>query len=217
MTGYCYEDPRSIYSEQNIRRAHTRTPQEILAYFQNPDKGNLPEDYLSEDSHTRSERLVRVVKRLFPNPTLTLLELGSGTGRNLHHLKKAGYHRVSGIEQSSLYLDTMREQFPELAGHVLQGTIEDILPQLPNKYDLVLTMAVLEHIPVESVHVFDEIARVARWLLLIEDEKCVSWRHFPRNYREVFEARGMKHLKAWKFPGMSAGFAMRLFKEGSQD
>lgn len=30
MTGYGYEDPRSIYSEQNRKRIGTRTPKEIL-------------------------------------------------------------------------------------------------------------------------------------------------------------------------------------------
>lgn len=30
MTGYGYEDPRSIYSEQNRKRIGTRSPKEIL-------------------------------------------------------------------------------------------------------------------------------------------------------------------------------------------
>jgi hypothetical protein len=30
MTGYGYEDPRSIFSEENRKRAGTRSPKEIL-------------------------------------------------------------------------------------------------------------------------------------------------------------------------------------------
>lgn len=197
------------------------TVAQLRAYWCDPpDNGdNSPISYLTNPAtHRRSRALVSFVKANFPDRQITVLELGSGTGRNLHYLQEAGYQHVLGIELSPKYIAAMCEHFPSLSDRVLQGPIEDLLPQLPNRYDLVFTMAVLEHIPHESEWVFRDIARVAKELVTIEDEVGTSPRHFPRNYRDVFGALGMTYLGGWKkIPGLSGNFAMRHFKEGSQE
>lgn len=192
----------------------------LRAYWCNPDDGvNSPTSYLTDPiAHRRSRALVSFVKAKFPDRRITILELGSGTGRNLHHLHEAGYQHLLGIELAPNYIAAMCAVFPKLSDRVLQGPIEDVLPQLPNKYDLVFTMAVLEHIPPDSEWVFHHISRVAKELVTIEDEVTTSHRHFPRNYCEVFCELGMTYLGGWqKIPGLSNSFKMRHFKEGSTD
>ena len=181
----------------------------ILEYFRNPDISNSPDAYLRQTP--RSEYLVCVIETLFPDKDMSFLELGSGTGRNLHFLKVAGYHSVYGIEQSQVYIDAMNDNYPELRGHVIFGLVEDVDFR---SVDLVFTMAVLEHIP--DGPVFDKIAKSAKFLLTIEDEKCKSWRHYPRNYKDVFEYCGMTYLKGWRFPRLSDNFVMRLFRSETE-
>lgn len=196
------------------------TVEHLRAYWCNPDDGqNSPLGYIADkNANLRSSALVSFVRHILPDKNATILELGCGTGRNLHYLHAAGYHNLLGIELSPKYLEALREHFPHLSGLVLQGPIEDILPQLPNIYDLVFSMAVLEHIPPESEAVFQQIARVAKNLVTIEDEKTESWRHFPRNYREVFCSLGLQYLGGWKnIPGLWSNFVLRHFKEGSTD
>ena len=55
-----------------------------------------------------------------------------------------------------------------------QGTIEDRIKDM-ERCDLVFTMAVLEHIHLDSEWVFSEMARIAKkYLITIEDEKNSS-------------------------------------------
>lgn len=190
----------------------------LRAYWCDPDDGlNSPQSYLENpDTHKRSKALVSFVKHNFPDRQITILELGSGTGRNLRYLLEAGYHSLLGIELSPNYIEAMREHYPRLSDRVLQGPIEDILPRLPNRYDLVFSMAVLEHIPPESEGVFRHIARVSKELLTIEDEIRSNPRQFPRNYRNVFCALGMEYLGGWrKIPGLSDNFAMRRLRSSN--
>ena len=183
-------------------------------YWCNPDSVNSPLAYItSSNAKRRSGAFVSVIKKLFPDRNISILELGSGTGRNLYYLKKAGYENITGVELSPLYIAAMKEHFPQLSEMVIQGPLEEILPVCNRSYDLVFSMAVLEHIPTESENVFSEIVRIAKNLIVIEDEKCKSWRHFPRNYRDVFSGLGMEYVKGWKnVPGLSSSFVMRFFQ-----
>jgi len=52
MTGYGYEDPRSIYSKENRKRAGIRTPKEILDEMGNCPKCGAEEVYIRKDGKT---------------------------------------------------------------------------------------------------------------------------------------------------------------------
>ena len=60
-------------------------------------------------------------------------------------------------------------------------------------FDLVFTMAVLEHIHPTSVEVFDHMARIAERILTIEPSGFhISERQFPHEIRALFAGRGFK-------------------------
>jgi|GEM_PF-2464290 hypothetical protein len=100
----------------------------------------------------------------------------------------------------------MKKEYSEMAGQI----------QIFN-FDLVYTMAVLEHIHDESEFIFSHITRITRKILItIEDEGGISWRHFPRNYKKIFENLGMKQIEEINFkktrvPGIKKEFFGRVF------
>ena len=200
--------PKKKKKSPDVKLLNSRSikQQKILDYFKDPTEENSPEAYIVESP--RSLYLVRVIERLFPDRKISILELGSGTGRNLHFLKAAGYSNLSGIEQSPVYLDAMNKHFPELHGCVIPGLVEETLFDFT---DLIFTMAFLEHIP--EGQVFDTIANSCTNLITIEDEYGKGDRHYPRNYKSAFESRGMTHIKSWRFPPLSNNFVMRLFRK----
>lgn len=186
---------------------------EIKEHFLDPDESNKPDKYAK--TVQRSKYLVKVISKLFSQKTITILELGSNVGRNLHYLDQAGYNNLQGIEGSKTYFDEIHKYFPNILTKTYLGSIEKIIEDdnlMLDKYDLIFTMAVLEHIPPEIENVvFQGIVKRAKFLLTIEDEVCNSNRHFPRNYRMIFESLGMIHVKSWNFPPLSSNFKMRLF------
>ena len=222
-----YEGPRSIFTKQNIRKAGTRSPSAIHSniyqeYWQDPPKEdhNSPMDYFEFTGWIRSGHLAQYISQIQISPQARILEVGSGVGRNLAVLKFAGYHNVSGIELNENSIETMRLMLPVLSHNIVhQGPVEDIIYKLEtDAFDLVFTMAVLEHLPPESNHVFKEMVRITKkYLLTIEDERGISPRHFPRNYKKVFSKLGLKQVAQEKNPpGLSRNFILRLFvKEGT--
>jgi 2-polyprenyl-3-methyl-5-hydroxy-6-metoxy-1,4-benzoquinol methylase len=141
----------------------------------------------------RSEYLVSLVKQ-YVKTNASIIELGCDVGRNLYQLWQAGYKNLAGVEINEDVVRLMKERFPEMRPIIYQGSIEDRIKEL-QEYDLVFTVAVLEHIHRDSEWVFPEIAKRARMLITIEGEKKnVSELHFPRNYKNVFEALGLHQI-----------------------
>lgn len=69
------------------------------------------------------------------------------------------------------------------------------------------------HVDVED-RVFDAIARLSRRLLVtVEDEATRGGRHFPRDYRAVFESRGLRQVHSQPTPEMPS-FVTRVFAPG---
>lgn len=168
------------------------TVEEIHNYWCDPNDGkNVLERYQSARAYKRSNYLLSSITHL-PRES-KIIELGSGVGRNLSVIHNAGFRNLNGIEISEKSLNKMRESYHELQRCMIHhSSIESIIEILPDKeYDLVFTMAVLEHLPFESDWVFPEISRICKTnLITIEDEYTKSWRHFPRNYKEIFEGLG---------------------------
>ena len=164
---------------------------ELHDYWRNPDEMNVPSGYFQAEE--RSAYLVSLVKQ-YAKPDASILELGCNVGRNLHYLWHAGYHNLSGVEINEQAIRLMKERFQDMQITIYQGTIEDRIKEL-GQYDVLFTMAVLEHIHTDSEWIFAEMVKASRkYIITIEDEKHTSERHFPRNYKKIFEPLGCKQI-----------------------
>jgi len=194
------------------------TVEDIRNYWRDPNDGkNVRERYQSARAYKRSNYLLSLITHL-PRE-YKILELGSGVGRNLSVLHNAGFKNLKGIEISEKSINVMRQSYPELRHNKIHHSpIESIIDIIPDKeYDLIYTMAVLEHLPFESDWVFHEISRVCKAnLITIEDEYTKSWRHFPRNYKVLFEGLGFKQIHYYILTprqGLFTNFRCRYFKK----
>ncbi len=149
-----------------------------------------------------------------------ILEIGCNVGRNLNCLYTAGFRRLEGIEISEEAVELLKQSYPEMGGNsgIHNAPVEDIIKEFEDgEFDIVFTMAVLEHIHRDSEWIFAEMVRTTRgFLVTVEDERGISWRHFPRNYRKVFERLGLKQIEEFKcdeVDGLGRNFYARVFQK----
>ncbi len=152
--------------------------------------GNDPHDYVRATG--RSEALLQIISDL-PN-NVRILEVGCNVGRNIAYLYDHGYTGVEGVEINPYAVELLRETFPQLANNEIHiGTAGETLPKFADdEFDLVYTMAVLEHIHPDESTVFDDMARIGKLVLAIEPEGRLSHRQFPHDIPKVFGDRGLK-------------------------
>lgn len=176
-----------------------------------------PNSYVAHMSgEDRSLLLLEKINDYFSQKDIKILEIGCNVGRNLNVLFKDGYRNLTGIEINSNAVRAMKEHYPEMAktAKIFNSKIEDKIKDFKSQeFDLVFTMAVLMHIHTESEWIFDEMARITnKYLVTIEDESGVATKNFPRNYKEVFEKRGMKEIKSFEnLSCFSKDHKMRIF------
>ncbi|SER76162.1 Methyltransferase domain-containing protein [Gracilibacillus ureilyticus] len=155
-----------------------------------------PEAYLIH--RERSEFLLPYIRK-YANTDNSILEIGCNAGRNLQTLFENDFKRLAGIEISKQAVEKLKKTYPALAAQsdVIHSPVEEWIKQVPSgHFDLVFTMAVLEHIHPDSEWVFEEIARISRkHILTIEDENTTNWRLFPRNYQKIFEQFGYQQVE----------------------
>ena len=165
------------------------------AYWRNPnDAINKPSEYAKYTK--RSDFLLNILPRYITKDN-SILELGCNCGRNLNALYLAGYKYLSGIDINMSAIKLCEKIYPELysVAEFYIESIESWLKTNPLQYDVIFTMAVLEHIPKESEWIFYNIAHKARSLILtIEDENSGSPKHFPRNYQPIFDGLGWRQI-----------------------
>ena len=191
----------------------------LLDYWTAPNDGsNDAIHYLRPNAWLRSVQLHSIINSLIPpgeNPAI--MEIGCNVGRNLMILKFGNYDNLTGIELSEIAISLMYHIFPiSTTFKIHTGPVEQIIRTLDaEKFDIIFTMAVFEHLPPESEHVFAEIVRTCKkYLITIEDERCISWRHFPRKYCDVFKLLGMKQIQVIKeVSGLSKNFVCRIFRK----
>lgn len=123
----------------------------------------------------RSKYLVDIFKR-YIDKKHSILEIGSGDGRNVEFLKKAGFKNVEGIDKKD---GTPIEKIEE------------------KKYDVVYTMSTLFLLPKESEWVFEKISRmVNKYLITIEGETTkTSLGVTGRDYGEIFSKLGFFQVR----------------------
>jgi len=196
---------------------HHTQRENLQNYWRNPrDDWNLPERYLND--HASRQFIVDIVRR-YAESDWTVLEIGCNAGANLDRIFRAGFTRLGGIEINAEAVRLLKETFPELAAHteIHNAPVEDVIRTIPDgAFDIVFTMAVLEHIHKDSEWTFREIARIPNaYLITIEDEKSSGWGHFRRNYRRVFEKLGLEQIESMNcrgIEGLGDGFVARVFE-----
>jgi len=213
---------RPVYDRLRIMAARQKSMEELHEYWRKPyDGDNLPwEDYSGEklDEKLRSILLVDLVRK-YVSEDARILEIGCNVGRNLHFLFESGFRNLEGIEISEDAVRLMKDTFPQMAGHasIYNKSVEEVIKEFEDRrYEAIFTMAVLEHIHSDSEWVFEEIVRVSKkYLITMEDERTVSWRHFPRHYRKIFEKAGMKQIEEIQCNkgdhGLRSNFYARVF------
>lgn len=176
-----------------------------------------PERYLRANQK-RTQALVDQVNALkMDSPAI--LEIGCNAGRNLFGLWDAGYHDLTGVEINLEAIRLMRETRPDCNINAIPHAIEDVIKTLPNhRFDLVFTMATLLHIPPVSEWIFEHIVRIsAQYVITVECEhsrvKTLGHLqiHWPRNYKKIFTAIGMKQIREVDSPGDLTKYIMRVF------
>lgn len=148
-----------------------------------------------------------------------ILELGCNVGRNLEALRLAGYSHLTGVDISSHALKMAPKFFPGLnaVGATLACySIEELLHRMykgDDTYDLVFTMAVLEHVPHSSDSLLQQLPKIARYIIVIEDEVQVGLRHYVRDYATFFNgAKQVKQLSCSHVPGLGHSFVARVLQ-----
>jgi len=197
-----------------------KTRKELHLYWKDPrDKDNSAALYLKEGG-LRSKFLVKLIKKHTTSFQNSVLEIGCNVGRNLNYLSHAGYKKLSGIEISTEAVKLMKKSYPVLckSAKIYNSPVERIIKKLgDSQFDIVFSMAVLQHIHRDSEWIFREMARITKqYIITIEDEHGLTWRHFPRNYKTIFgklnvvqvEQMNCKHIK-----GLSKNFMARVFKK----
>jgi len=202
-------------------KVEQRSRDDLHNYWRNAnDDANAPELYLGvkDSQKKRSSFLVELVSAQVGRDA-EILELGCNVGRNLHYLHQAGYSNLHAIEINEEAVRLLRESFPDTAAtaNIRCGTIEENIRSFGDgQIDLVFTMAVLEHVHDESAFVFQEMVRVGKTIVTVEDERSLSERHFPRNYRSIFESLGMVQVSETPLRqdthGLSTNFVARVFR-----
>ncbi|WP_430788238.1 class I SAM-dependent methyltransferase [Virgibacillus flavescens] len=165
----------------------------------------------------RSEFLTEYVKKYISQKE-NILEIGCNVGRNLNYLYENNFKQLTGIEISEQAIVELNKTYPLLKDNItiIHSSIENTIKKLPSKhFDLVFTMAVLEHIHPDSEWIFEEMTRITgSYLIIVESEKFEHWRLFPRNYKEVFEKYGLKQVEEnhCKEIGLKS-YTIRVFKK----
>jgi SAM-dependent methyltransferase len=171
------------------------------SFWTHPDKSDRPEweisvcrpeFYLDLDEVTK---LVVDTLSRYATPDCSILEIGSGTGRNLAGLKQAGFPNVAGVEISQHAINVGSERFGEFP--VVCAPIEDVVKDLP-EYDVIYTQGCYQHLSPDVDWVFPEIAKKARkYLMTIENEQARGERSWRRDYKAIFEALGWQEVE-WR-------------------
>jgi len=182
------------YGYKDLQKKEKLSKEEVLKFWRKPLKtsdvdNNHPTHYLKGEQ--RSSYLVELINQ-YVRQDSKILEIGCNVGRNLNFLFESGFVNLSGIELNEEAVGLMKTAYPDMFKEslIIPLPVEKVIKDIPdNSYELVYTMAVLEHLHYDNDFVLGEIARISKkFIITVEDEKTEwSERHFPRNYRDVFE------------------------------
>lgn len=174
------------------------------------------------EGEPRTHYLVELAKQ-YTDIDASVLELGCNVGRNLNGFLKAGYYRLNGVEINPNTKHHRQAHYPALAetATIHYMPIEAFLGLFEGDgFDLVYTMAVLEHIHPDSWAFVAEnlhnLVKPGGRLITIEDEANHIGLDFvfARNYSVLgkFGFQLVMSTDADMVPGLKDGYVARVFK-----
>lgn len=161
----------------------------------------------------KSAFLIALIKKIGFPANGSILELGCNTGRNLNALYDAGFFNLTGIDINRGAIESAKNSFPHLK-KLIERSIELFFVK-PRQYDLIFSMAVLEHLHPGSVAVFKQIAQSAKkYIITIEWEgESKNPRIIQRNYKKIFEKQGFEQISCQEISKIKSlnGYYARIF------
>jgi SAM-dependent methyltransferase len=149
-----------------------------------------------------------IVRRVAALDVHTVLDVGCGSGENLAALAAAGRYELSGVDVSQESVELTRKRVP--AARLVQ--VLDVEHEaLPEKFDLVMSIQVMEHIA-DDVEALRNVAAMATRYVFISTlsgrmRKSEPLTGHVRNYspvelRRKLEIAGLRVLEVsgWGFP-----------------
>lgn len=129
----------------------------------------------------------------------SIMELGSGTGRNLAGLREVGFTNLRGVEINPDAIALGRKTFPLLEGIDIQcAALEDVVNDLP-VVDCIYTVGLFMHLPPTSNWVFEVVSRKARKLIMTSENEdhgyVIAWQRF---YGKIFQGFGWTQVEREK-------------------
>lgn len=124
------------------------------------------------DAQIRISKVLRYCKDL--NKNLCIIDLGCGQGGVSHQLKLMGFGNLVGIEISSKLLQYAKEKYSNEFPLVVADGSQ--VPFKNNSFDVVISVAVIEHVLDQSKYI-KEISRIVRpqgYVILVTD--CYFYR-----------------------------------------
>ena len=218
MKDYGYRKKKILKKNERLSKGET------WDFWKNTEKdsktNNSPNSYI--EGIERSAYLSTLIKKYLSKKS-KILEIGCNVGRNLNYLYEKNYNNLNGIEINENAIKLMRKTYPELYknSHIHIGATENLIGKFKtDSFDLIYTMAVLEHIHWDSEFIFESIKKISsKYIITIEDE-FTSWsdRHFPRNYQKVFEDDNWKQIfttNCSPIKILDDRFMVRVFKKNN--
>lgn len=121
---------------------------------------NAEKLYYRYTSVKQGEGISRYFSTAFPKKNCKILDIGSGSGRDVLELLRQGYDAY-GVDGSNELINITKNQNSDLKGRIFHSYLPK-LDIIQEKYDGILCSAVLMHIPKE--HLFDSVYRIRELL-----------------------------------------------------
>jgi SAM-dependent methyltransferase len=141
VTGYtvvvCQQCGFAFADEIPSRASFERYYRELSKYEYEQREGRE-----SESDEERQRQIAAALEEWVPNRQSRILEIGCASGRLLSLLRQAGFPNACGLDPSAACAATAANLY---GVPVRTGSVYD-LPQLPEQYDFLILVGVLEHL-----------------------------------------------------------------------
>ena len=99
----------------------------------------------------------------------SFLDLGCNQGRHLNYLYEKGYRNLTGVDFSSLAIEKMQKQFPEMyqASKIINTSFQEYLTNDPAEVDIVYSRGATLEIVHPSFPIIKKICQMAKHYVVI--------------------------------------------------